>query len=456
MNAMALDIRTMAIMAALTSVLQALALVTLWRAVPQEPGPREWALGGIMLACGMLLISFRNLVPDWASVILANVLIVAAHAAYLAGVNRYQMRPPDNAVIGVSMLTTVLLFGYFTYVDPNVSARIVVISCVLVILAATAAFRLSRAHSVNLAGAELLVIFMLVVHALFHGARGAYTYFHDQGIADFMQASTIHAAAFADIVIFGFVAGLGFSIMTVVRINRRLSVELESRTTLLSVIAHDIRGPFSALISLTNLVSTSLDKGNTTEARALTVKVSTAAEATLTLLEDLLVWSKAEFGSSTRLASSLNLNDLVERKLRLFEGQVQRKRIEITVRNGLSSLHHYADEIEMVVRNLLSNAVKFCPIDGQLTVESKQVPGGTEIQISNTLPPPALQGRSEEEAPNAAGSRTAGRDEAAGMGIGLILCRKLCEKAGHKLILENNSDERFTASFIIRDLETAT
>ncbi|MDW3206583.1 MAG: HAMP domain-containing sensor histidine kinase [Alphaproteobacteria bacterium] len=446
MDAMALDIRTMAIMAALTSVLQAAALVTLWRAAPHAKGPREWALGASMLAAGMLLISFRHLVPDWVSVILANALIVAAHGAYLAGINRYQEQKLDTLLIGSGLVVTIATFCFFTYVDNNVSARIVVISIVIALLSAVAAVRLVRGTVAQMSSAEWLVLFMLVAHVLFHSARGAYTYFQDQGIADFMQASIVHGAAFADIVIFSFVAGLGFSIMTVVRINRRLEEELDSRTTLLSVIAHDVRSPFTALVGLTNMVSRSLESGDTNEARILTGKVSRAASDTLTLIEDLLVWSKEEFNASSRVASRIDLHDLMERTVRLFDDPVIEKRLDIRLNSEQSVLYQYADEVEMVVRNLMSNAIRYSPQDGTISIESSQARDGTEILISNSLDSP------DDGGPEAGDTSLASARRKGGAGIGLQLCRKLCAKAGHSLHLERTPQGAFAARFLVREL----
>lgn len=453
MDAIALDIRTMAIMAALTSVLQAVALTTLWRAAPQAPGPREWALGGIMLALGMLLISFRNLVPDWASVIVANVLIVAAHAAYLAGINSHQNQRPDTRVIAGSILATVGLFLWFTYYENNVSARIIVISAVLVLLSATAAIRLSRPVRNRKPSAAWLVVVMLGAHAVFHLLRGLYTFFLDRGISDFMQASIVHGAAFADIVIFSFVAGLGFSIMTVARTNERLADELALRTTLLSIIAHDIRSPFTALIGMTTLVSTSLEKGDVKEARILTGKVSRAAMSTLNLLEDLLVWSKAEFNATTRHASRIELQDLVEKKVHLFEEQILQKRIDVRMTLNQPTVCHYADELEMLVRNLLSNAIKFCPPEGEISIVTSPTERGAEIQISNTIAATQTAASSDGdrmvEAQRGASVGTAGE---IGMGIGLDLCRRLCANAGHNLTIRADAKDTFTASLSVREL----
>lgn len=453
MDAIALDIRTMAIMAALTSVLQAVALTTLWRAAPQAPGPREWALGGIMLALGMLLISFRNLVPDWASVIVANVLIVAAHAAYLAGINSHQNQRPDTRVIAGSILATVGLFLWFTYYENNVSARIIVISAVLVLLSATAAIRLSRPVRDRKPSAAWLVVVMLGAHAAFHLVRGLYTFILDRRISDFMQASIVHGAAFADIVIFSFVAGLGFSIMTVARTNERLADELASRTTLLSIIAHDIRSPFTALIGMTTLVSTSLEKGDVQEARILTGKVSRAAMSTLNLLEDLLIWSRAEFTAATRNASQIALQDLVEKKVHLFEEQILQKRIDVRMTLNHPTVCQYADELEMLVRNLLSNAIKFCPPDGEISIVTSSTDAGAMIEISNTVA--ATQRATSSvvkrrgEAPSGETVGTAGE---IGMGIGLDLCRRLCSKAGHNLTIRADAKDTFTASLSVREL----
>lgn len=431
----------MAAMAALASILQAVALCVLWRTVPRADGPAQWAMGGALLALGMLLIAFRNLVPDLLSIVLANTMIVASHAAYLIGIQKYLSVPPSFRFCAILIGATVGVFIAFTYLEPDIANRIVAISLVLAVLSIACAAQFFRRARKTLALVEWLLVVLFISHALFHLFRGAYSGFAEHGMSDFMAASIIHGIAFVDMVIFCFVAAIGFSVATVLLMNDTLQEELESRSTMLSIIAHDVRTPFNGLIGATHLIQANLALNKLDDVARFADLLSHEAEAALHLLEDVVTWGKTQFSDSKLSETDVNLDELVGSIFLSFESDAAAKQVSITTDFAPRTVVADKDIVAMVLRNFLSNAIKFSPQGGLIALSSSATGGKTTVTVADNGPgldQDLIQSGPLSTKRLAACALTGNQTglERIGMGVGLLLCAKTCQRHGYELSID--------------------
>jgi PAS domain S-box-containing protein len=88
-----------------------------------------WTLGMGSLSFGFLLISFRGLVPDMVSIVLANALIFFSFALIYLGFKVLGQSPaPMKRHLGGMAFLSFAVFPFFTYVVPSLSLRIGLIS----------------------------------------------------------------------------------------------------------------------------------------------------------------------------------------------------------------------------------------------------------------------------------------------------------------------------------------
>jgi len=442
MDAFSLDIRTMAAMASLASVLQAIALGVLWRTAPQAAGPAHWAVGGALLAVGMILIAFRSLIPDLLSVVLANVLIAGSHAAYLTGIQKYLGLPLSKTFCAIVVGATAGLFVAFTYIQPDIAIRVVLISAAVAALSGACVFQFFRKDRRSFADVELLLVALFVLHGVFQAFRGVYTGLADHGLRDFMSASIIHGMAFVDIVIFCFAVGIGFSVATVLAMNKALQSELEARSTLLSIIAHDVRTPFNGLVGSTHLIQSYLERGKTEEVARFANLLSREAETVLRLLEDLITWGRAQFADAQLSNTTLSLRTLVDDAMAPLKKEAEAK--HLSIETSFTAAETMADKniVAMALRNFLSNAIKFSPDHGVIRIDATETGSGTDLAVSDDGPGlgPDMAGGAALDARDLAahglqGERThTGRG---GLGVGLSLCARTCARLGYGLTLAN-------------------
>ena len=444
---LSLDIRTLAFIATLSAVMQGVLLAILWRAAPRSAATLLWAGGGILLAIGLVCLAFRHVLPDFITIVLANVAIAGSHALFLLGIERYCKRAYSFTYVAVVLAAALAAFVVFGLVVPDTALRVVAISLGLSLFAGSSAWWLWRREQEVRSPIDRLMALMFTVHAAFHLFRGGYTLLFERDLEDFMAASSIHALAFIDIVAFSFASGIGFAVLTISGLHRSLERELAARTRLFSILAHDLRAPFGGLVNLTDLIQIAFAKGGKDEVQQLATKLSAEARGVLTLLDDLLVWGQAEIKEGRPLAELLDLAAVV--KAAVASQSVNASEKDISIRCALAETTAYGirRHAEMILRNLVSNALKFSRPGSAVTIASSRQDGRVVVSVIDEGIGLADAGGGAERRGDTGSRRgTAGEG---GAGLGLILCRDLCGHDGQRVWLAENPGGGMTGSFTL-------
>jgi len=104
----------------------------------------DWGVAVLTFAAGLLGLALRDHVPDWASVALANALLIAGWVLALRSLQRFVGEAPWGRA-GWILVGFMFLFQlYFTEVRPDVQARVVAMGLAAGTLAALAALLLRR------------------------------------------------------------------------------------------------------------------------------------------------------------------------------------------------------------------------------------------------------------------------------------------------------------------------
>ncbi len=236
---------------------------------------------------------------------------------------------------------------------------------------------------------------------------------------------------------------------------RRQAAELKksnaNKDKLFSIIAHDLRSPFTALLGLTNMLDEMLDDMDKDEIREMVTALNNSATNLYKLLENLLNWSRLQLGRFHLNKAKFPVYDAVLSVSNALASPLEQKNIKLVNRVSKDILV-YADfpTIEMAIRNLVNNAVKFTPEGGKITVSSsvESSPGFVEISVSDTgigMPPEILNNlfRVDKKV-----SRKGTRNEA-GTGLGLVLVKELVEKNGGTIRVTSEENKGSTFTFTV-------
>lgn len=220
-----LDIRTLSFLAMLSSLMLALGLQVVHRVITKDASLRLWAIGATVIGVGFVLLALRGLVPDLFSVVLANTLLAAGASAQYLGYRSFLGRPKAFPWYWLLTGGVAPAFGYFTYIEPNLSARIVVICVVLAIIhLASVGVLLRGGDRSNLvvrrfvAMGTLLVAVFLVVRALAGLGMAA----SEQNWL--VLTGGMQTTAFVVEIALDFVLAIGLPLLVMGRIQQRLVV----------------------------------------------------------------------------------------------------------------------------------------------------------------------------------------------------------------------------------------
>lgn len=236
-------------------------------------------------------------------------------------------------------------------------------------------------------------------------------------------------------------------------LNERYLQELlelnASKDKLFSIIAHDLKNPFSGLINLSDMVLNDVKVGRYEDIEEYAGLLKTFSLQGYKLLINLLDWAKVQSNSILINLAPVSLNEVVELSKAMVEPVVIQKNIRVNhfFENDLQVLAD-SNMLQTVLRNLLSNAVKFTPTGGVITISAEQFEQEVKISVKDTgvgIRPENLKRLFRIDSPFS----TAGTGNEFGSGLGLILCRDFLKKMNSEIQVESEVGKGSSFSFFL-------
>lgn len=157
----------------------------------------------------------------------------------------------------------------------------------------------------------------------------------------------------------------------------------EMKERLISIIAHDVRGPLCGIKYLSNAILDGL--GNHTKAEVVDalVQIEEQAAATCNLLNNLLLWMKLPSNNIFYHPKIQRIGSTIEECANLFRTALNEMKVSIKLSVTDATAYFDKELIASVIRNLISNAIKFSHIGGEVTISSYIENGAVVVMVSD-------------------------------------------------------------------------
>ena len=156
--------------------------------------------------------------------------------------------------------------------------------------------------------------------------------------------------------------------MQLVEDEKKLKALNATKDKLFSIIAHDIKNPFNAILGFASILHAQIDDFSKEEIKMFVDKILESGENTYKLLEDLLTWGRSQLGKLSLSIGSVSPSVVVNEIFNYYSVLAQNKSIHLV--NSLPDDFVVLADVDMlkfILRNLIHNAIKFTNESG--TVE---------------------------------------------------------------------------------------
>jgi len=228
-----------------------------------------------------------------------------------------------------------------------------------------------------------------------------------------------------------------------------------AKSKFLSSMSHELRTPMNAIIGFSQLLITDTEPGLSEMQRDNVNEIKLAGGHLLALINEVLDLSKIEAGRVLLSIEDVNLGDVISESLQLIYPLAQRRGIGIKLsRDGVevefdelfeknTTVRVDAVRLKQAIINILSNAVKYNSENGNISIGCNHV-DDSHIRISVTDTGEGLTQKQQDELFTSFNRLGAEQTEIEGVGIGLVITKKIIEMMGGTIGVESQSGQGST------------
>ena len=359
---MDLNLATAAFITALVEFALGVSMLILWL----REGRRYlayWSSGFIAFGFGSLLISMRNEIPDFLSIIVANFGTTLSSALLYVGICLFFGRRHSWLPWVVLALEAAWL-AYYTYVAYDTSARVYVYSvsqALIVLVTLQALFMVSRERA-GRSNPEVVIVTVLLLAV--HLARIAGTPFFPLP-RDFMNSGNFQTLLSFGLLMVHASYALALGNMHASGLNAELSAALaeakikeRQKIEVLSYIGHDLRAPLATINGYSELLLADVSE----RGHRLLLSIQRIVKYQVDLIDELLEYAKVELRPLAIRSTATDLPGLL-RNISDYATTLCRQQNNQFIFQPSGRIPRQIDidgkRLQQVLLNLISNAAKF-------------------------------------------------------------------------------------------------
>lgn len=224
----------------------------------------------------------------------------------------------------------------------------------------------------------------------------------------------------------------------------------KTKDKFMSIIAHDLKSPFNAILGFSDLMLRNFDQMDSdTILKGLKI-INEASDHAFKLLENLLIWAQNQAKHSKYEPETINVKKQLSGLVKVVQSMATNKGIEISTKKMDRNLTIFADKnmFETIVRNILTNAIKFSFKGGKIKISAVQTDDKVLFKIADKG-----VGIDEKRLNDIFRldkyTNTNGTENELGTGLGLILCKDFIEKHNGTIWIKSEPNKGTEVNFVL-------
>ncbi|MBN8547299.1 MAG: PAS domain-containing protein [Ignavibacteria bacterium] len=211
----------------------------------------------------------------------------------------------------------------------------------------------------------------------------------------------------------------------------------ERKNKFISILAHDLRGPFHPLLNSLDLLYSDYELFTEEERKQFIKSSYEIAQTQFALLESILEWSRATQGKLRINAERFLISTIIQKAIAQMATVYESKNILIKFTPSEEFFAIADTEMTLtVVRNLLSNAAKFSDAGAQVWINQKATDKTIEVSVIDNGR--GIETESLNKLFDISHTRSSrGTFNEKGSGLGLLLCKELLEKMHGTIVISS-------------------
>ena len=214
--------------------------------------------------------------------------------------------------------------------------------------------------------------------------------------------------------------------------NKKLKRLNSTKDKFFSIIAHDLRSPFQALLGYSEMLTSEFEASSKEEKIQFAWNINEILHNLYSHLENLLHWSMMQRDMLENNPENLNLSILITNNV-----------------DTETMVNADVDMLRSIVQNLISNAIKFTSTRGQIIISSENKGSLVEVSVKDNgigIKPE----RRSELFDFISLYTTKGTTGETGTGLGLPLCKDFVERNGGNIRVESEVGKGTKFTFTLR------
>ena len=260
--------------------IQALAIGTQAALVKEYRGVRTSFLASLSLAIGFPLLVLRGLIPDFLSIVLANILLLSAINLFYIAVCKFTGKSYSKAFVFI--LTGIILFIllYYRYVADNVTVRFIAINLAHIASIGLSSYKLWQARNTSYRFGMILIFVPWVANGISSLFRVVTAIISPSQLLP--QPSTL-TIFFIFLFIISFFWTIGFIIMVSQRLQNDLHdlATLDERERMARELHDSVNQSIHSLVLFSETLVSTLEKNNISRARQISERLLESARQAL-------------------------------------------------------------------------------------------------------------------------------------------------------------------------------